>query len=227
MLITKEKRNLICNGKAYRQKDHETPSGGNTYDNSIADDLELFYDDIKFGRRPLSMAWTYFSPELTLKEIELVENKDEEYMRSFKLLNNADVNEHEMKLSSSSSKYLSAYCRRKTIAIDNQNLPDANQESSSANKEKSTSLPRSPSGETKESLDIFWESTHTVNMSSQSTLQTEVESLIRQNKIARRKNLSYKEKLMFHCMILVLVIGGIIIIIISRIINTLDLTSTG
>ena len=64
------------------------------------------------------MAWTYFSPELTLNEMELVENKDDKYMRSFKMLNNADVNEAEMKESSSSSKYVSAYCRRKTIKID-------------------------------------------------------------------------------------------------------------
>ena len=78
------------------------------------------------------MAWTYFSPELTLKEMELVENKDEAYMRSFKLLNNADVNETEMRLSSSSSKFLSAYCRRKTIAID----CDGDHESNSFNKEK-------------------------------------------------------------------------------------------
>ena len=68
------------------------------------------------------MAWTYFSPELTLNEMELVEKKDEEYMRSFKLFNNADVNETEMKESSSSSKYVSGYCRRKTIAIDSQNF---------------------------------------------------------------------------------------------------------
>ena len=76
------------------------------------------------------MAWTYFSPELTLREMELVENKDEEYMRSFKLFNNADVNETEMKESSSSSKYVNAYCRRKTIRIERQEFPDRNQYSS-------------------------------------------------------------------------------------------------
>ena len=134
-LITKEKRKSICSGKGYRQKDHETPTGGDTYENSVADDLELFYEDIQLGRRPLSMAWTYFSPELTLNEMELVENKDDKYMRSFKMLNNADVNEAEMKESSSSSKYVSAYCRRKTIKIDSQDFPDANQESNSAKKE--------------------------------------------------------------------------------------------
>ena len=86
-LITKEKRKSICSGKGYRQKDHETPTGGATYENSVADDLELFHEDIQLGRRPVSIAWTYFSPELTLNEMELVENKDDEYMRSFKMLN--------------------------------------------------------------------------------------------------------------------------------------------
>ena len=75
------------------------------------------------------MAWTYFSPELTLEEMKLVEDKDEEYMRSFKLYINADVNETEMQFSSSSSKYLIAYCRRKTIAISSQNFPDRQDES--------------------------------------------------------------------------------------------------
>ena len=76
-----------------------------------------------------SIAWTYFLPELSLKEMELIEKKDEDYIRSFKLLNDADVNETEMKLSSSSSKYVSAFCRRKTIVIDSKSFPKANQES--------------------------------------------------------------------------------------------------
>ena len=132
LLITKEKRKLICSGNGYRQKDHETPMGGDSYENSVADDLELFYDNIQLGRKPVSLAWTYFSPELTPKEMELVEKRDQEYMRSFKMLNNADVNKTEMNLSASSSKYVIAYCRRRTIAIDSQNFSDENQESNSA-----------------------------------------------------------------------------------------------
>ena len=71
-LITKEMVKLICSGQGYRQKDHETPTGGKTFQNSVADDLELFVEDIQLGRKPLSLAWTYFLPELTLKEMELV-----------------------------------------------------------------------------------------------------------------------------------------------------------
>ena len=112
--------------------------GGETYENSVADDLEIFFEDIQLGRSPVSIAWTYFSPELTPKEMELVEIKNQEYMRSFKMLNNADVNETEMTLSTSSSKYVSAYCRRRTITIDSQTFPGANQESNSDNDKKLT-----------------------------------------------------------------------------------------
>ena len=74
LLITKEKMKEISIGKGYRQKDHETPMGGSTYVDSVGDDLELFYEEIRLGRRPLSMAWTFYVPELTLHEMELVEN---------------------------------------------------------------------------------------------------------------------------------------------------------
>ena len=120
LLITKEKMKQICTSKGYRQKDHETPTGGDTYKDSVADDLEAFVEEIRLGRTPSPMAWTYFVPELTLHEMELVENKDQVYFRTFKWLYNADVNETEMSLSSATSKYVSAYCRRKTIAIERQ-----------------------------------------------------------------------------------------------------------
>ena len=129
LLITKEKMKEISTGNGYRQKDHETPTGGDTYENSIADDLELFYEDIKLGREPLSLAWTYFLPELTLKEMGLIEKKDPEYMGTFKLLNPYwQIVEIETQLSSSSAKYLIAYCRRRTIAIPSQNLAVENRE---------------------------------------------------------------------------------------------------
>ena len=128
---------LIYSGKGYRQKDHETPTGGDTYKHSVTDDLELFLEDIQLRNKPLPLAWTYFLPELTLKEMELVENKDQEYFRTFKLLNNADVNETEMNLSSATSKYVCAYCRRKTLAIESKKNPNTHQESNSIHKENS------------------------------------------------------------------------------------------
>ena len=149
------------------------------------------------------MAWTYFSPELTLKEMELVEKKVEEYMRSFKLLNNADVNETEMKESSSSSKYVIAYCRRKTITIDSQNLLGAKQESNSTNEENST--PSIDSNVTNSS-DIVELRDHEI-METCFTSITEEEALLGQKNIAERLNVS--QKLVLLCIsILVLIIGG-------------------
>ena len=131
LLITKEKVNRICTGKSYRQKDHETPTGGDTYKDSVADDLELLFEDIKLGKSPLSIAWTYYAPELTLKEMDLVDKKDPDYFRTFKWLNNADVIETEMNLSTSTSKYVSAYCRRRTIEIKPNQESNANRKSNS------------------------------------------------------------------------------------------------
>ena len=127
------------------------------------------------------MAWTYFSPELTLKEMKLVEDKDEKYMQSFKMFMNADVDETEMRLSSSSSKYLIAYCRRKTIAIDSRNFPDENQESDSL-----------PSLESLPSQDDFIDT-------------SETDRLLVQEKPAEKTSVRCRLMLLF--MILVLVSG--------------------
>ena len=130
--------------------------------------------------------------------MELVEMMDEEYMRSFKLLNNADVNETEMTLSSSSSKYVSAYCRRKTIAIDSHNFPDEIQESSAGNKENLTppmDLNVTNSGKTVELMDHRIVETMSI---------TEGESLLGQEKQAGTKSL---QKLM------VLAIFGLFIMV--------------
>ena len=117
LLISKEKMESFYRGECYRQVNHLTPTGGDCYKDSITDDLESFYEDIKLGRNPLNMTWTYFISELTEEEVKRVKNKDEKYFRTFKWLNNADVNQIEMNSSSSTSKYVSAYCRRKTISI--------------------------------------------------------------------------------------------------------------
>ena len=152
------------------------------------------------------MAWTYFSPELTLKEMELVENKDQEYMRSFKLLNNADVSEIDMKLSSSSSKYVSAYCRRKTIAIDCQNFPNANQELNSAKKEKLT-----PSTDLNITNSIQIDELIDPKKIMGTMSLTEGEPLLVQKNIVRRTCFPYTEKHKLFCfVILMLIIVGIV-----------------
>ena len=117
LLISKEKMIQFCRGKSYRQFHHKTPTEKEFYKESINDDVNSLFEDIKLGRRPNPYTWTYFLPELTMRELELVENKDEEYFKNFKWSSNPDVDEAEMKTSTSSSKYVSAFCRRSTKMI--------------------------------------------------------------------------------------------------------------
>ena len=132
LLITKENMEHICKGKAYRKDDHRYQDEynfeynfeygnhvGNTsrYEESVGDDLELYFNDLQLGREPTSWNWTYFLPELTQDELKLVEEKNKDYFETFFWSTNPDVDEDEMKSSTSSSKYVSGYCRRKTFRI--------------------------------------------------------------------------------------------------------------
>ena len=118
LLISKEKMEQFCMGKCYRQFHHKTPKEEEFYEESINDDVNSFFEDIKLGRKPtVDLKWTYFLPELTSKELELVANKDEEYFKRFKWSSNPDVDEAEMKASKSSSKYVCAYCCRETLVF--------------------------------------------------------------------------------------------------------------
>ena len=122
LLISKETMEHICTGKAYRQIQHRDEDGvqfgyTNRYEDSVNDDLESFFEDLRLGRQPTNWNWTYFLPELTQDELKLVEEKNKNYFETFVWSTNPDVDEDEMKLSTSSSKYVSGYCRRKTFKI--------------------------------------------------------------------------------------------------------------
>ena len=76
--------------------------------------LELFFEDLSSGGTPSPENWTYFVRELNPEELELVEKKDKSYFKKFKWSSNPDVDETEMQLSTSTSKYVSSYCNRRT-----------------------------------------------------------------------------------------------------------------
>ena len=120
LLMSKERMEQFYRGEISRQVNHLTPTGGDRYQNSINDDLDSFFEDIKFGNPPLAMAWTYSLSKLTEEELKLVEMKHRGYFQSFRWLDDADVNEDEMSLSQSDTKFVSAYCRRKTISIESE-----------------------------------------------------------------------------------------------------------
>ena len=116
LIISKENMKRLCSGESYRQADHRTqiPMTSFKYQESVADDLELFFEDLSSGGTPSPENWTYFVRELNPEELELVEKKDKSYFKKFKWSSNPDVDETEMQLSTSTSKYVSSYCNRRT-----------------------------------------------------------------------------------------------------------------
>ena len=104
-LITKEKVMSFAKGKENEKK-------------SINDDIETLFEVIQVGKEPNEWMKTYFLPKLTVEELELVERKDMRFLRTF-YSPNPDVDEAEMKLSESESKYVKALSSRRTFCIEN------------------------------------------------------------------------------------------------------------
>ena len=105
-LITKERMENYCKGKKF-QKD------------SVNDDLEKLFEDIQLGKKPDDNLGIYYLPKLTKEELDLVERKDEDFMNTFGLGMNADVDKAEMMLSESDSKFVWGWGQRKTFTIKN------------------------------------------------------------------------------------------------------------
>jgi len=107
-LITKEKMESYCKGE-WPEKD------------SVNDDLESFFENIRLGKEPDEDVITYFLPKLTKEELKLVERRDTSYLETFYMdrFGKADVDETEMMLSESDSKYLYGYSWRETFVIRN------------------------------------------------------------------------------------------------------------
>ena len=116
-LITKEKMELVCKGESssisrYTPKD------------SVNDDLESLFENIRLGKELNEDVKTYFLPKLTKEELEWVERKKYSYLVTFSrmhdpLYRNPDVDETEMMLSESDSKYICALSSRSTFVIEN------------------------------------------------------------------------------------------------------------
>ena len=112
-LITKEKLERYCKGEEWLK-------------DSVNDDLESLFENIRLGKEPDEYVRTYFLPKLTEEELELVERRDTSYLQTFNLGNYADVDKTEMMLSESDSKYVRGYSRRRTFVIKNlsEKLPE-------------------------------------------------------------------------------------------------------
>ena len=104
-LITLERRDYFCEGKsAY-------------YKISLNDDFESLLEDIQRGKQPKDEVSTYFLPKLTGRDIKLVANNDPEYLKTFRH-EHPDVDEAEMKISESDSKFCHTHCERRTFTIE-------------------------------------------------------------------------------------------------------------
>ena len=86
---------------------------------SVNDDLESLFENIRLGKEPNEDVTTYFLPKLTQKELALVERRDTRYLQTFREGNSADVDKTEMMLSESDSKYVRGFSWRSTFVIEN------------------------------------------------------------------------------------------------------------
>ena len=102
-LITKEKMESYCKGEE-REKD------------SVNDDLESLFENIRLGKEPNELVETYFLPKLTEEELELVGRSDYYYIQTF-CNPSPDVGEAEMMLSESDSKYVYGCSKRRTFVL--------------------------------------------------------------------------------------------------------------
>ena len=111
-LITKENMESYCKGEEFWEKRRREKD-------SVNDDLESLFENIRLGKYPDEEVHTYFLPKLTEEKLELVERRDTSYLQTFFLEGDADVFETEMMLSKSDSKYVEGFSRRRTFVIKN------------------------------------------------------------------------------------------------------------
>ena len=93
---------------------------------SMNEDLESLYEDICLGKKTNNWGVTYFLPKLTEDEMELVENKDRKYFATFSASLKADVEPYKMNASESDSKFVCAFCRRKTTTFEREDSSPKN-----------------------------------------------------------------------------------------------------
>ena len=123
-LITKEIMKEYYNAKIKYFKIQSYPNV-NLLKTSVNDDLESLLGDLQIGRDfKESTVWSYFLPKLTDKELKLVKMRDENHLKTYSCYGlpgrDPDIDENEMNLSKSKSKFLKADCFRYTFKIENQ-----------------------------------------------------------------------------------------------------------
>ena len=91
------------------------------YEGSINNDLERFLINLRNQKVVKEkIVWSFFTPKLTNEELKLVQEGNEEHLKTYEFHDiglNPDVDVEEMKKSDSKSKYVHGWCRRRTIPL--------------------------------------------------------------------------------------------------------------
>ena len=113
-LITKEKSKLAAEGKL------KNDLHWRLFEGSIYEDLDSFIDNFQNSNEVVDEeVWSFFLPKLTKEELKLVEEKNEEHLRTYSLEIYADVGVKEMEKSDSKDKYVHSVCLRQTVHLLN------------------------------------------------------------------------------------------------------------
>ena len=114
-LVTKEKVKKAAEGKLKNEflwKD---------YEGSVNDDLERFLTSLQNRKHVKTEGvYSFFTPKLTNEELKLVQEENEEHLKTYSdyyFGDNPDVDVEEMKKSDSKSKYVHGECWRLTIPL--------------------------------------------------------------------------------------------------------------
>jgi len=129
-LVTNKKVKAAAEGKLKHDREWLI------YEGSINDELEKFLIDLRNQEKirklfvvKLEVSQSYFTPKLTIEEMKLVQDRNEEYLKTF-MSSDPDVHVEEMKRSDSKSKFVHASCFRITMLL---NLEDIDAENKTEN----------------------------------------------------------------------------------------------
>ena len=91
-----------------------------SWEESVQEDLETFFEKLKIGKEEPADVATYFFPKLTQEELKLIEMKDQDHLQEYVwhiIGRQVDVDSDEMENSESDSKYVRAQCVRYTFLL--------------------------------------------------------------------------------------------------------------
>ena len=113
-LVTKEVMLDYYKGKIKSKSAHFS------WKESIQEDLETFFENLRIGKEERADVVTYFFPKLTAEEMKLIETKDPDHLQEYVwqiVGRRVDVDSDEMENSESNSKYVRAKCVRYTFLL--------------------------------------------------------------------------------------------------------------